>query len=334
MKRVYLLLTMAALFGSCSGSGGNGNTGVEADSAASDSCHTITEKTMEPAVAKSVRKHEADYFFVVFDSDHEDFINFGNSIDMLQNHPVKGGVAPAISPDGKSIAYTEVDLEYRTVHILDLETATDRTLDFGDHDVYSRSYSPDGNFLTLNYCNDNSEWKVAIYNLANDTYTFPQNQKQGEFHAPTFSPDGKYLVFHDMQKVYIMSFNNGTTELYRTVNCQDMCQQNDLAVNADCKFQLAGDHKHLVFNCADYSADRRDVNRLMYYDIETGGVVQLLAEDYSAIDFHISDDGNIYYLQGFPNYQTKVYMISLSDLKSTRISQKEFGKFSSLSVAY
>lgn len=318
--------------------GGGTSANQQSEQTAADSIGLASSQSpilgTQSVTSSDIHKHEADNFYAIYDSDKADTLFFGNGVDDLARAKVIGGVCPVISPDGKNIAYTEVDSEYRTIHLYNIESGLDKTIDFGNHDVYSKSFSPDGQYLALIYFNDNSEWKVLVHHIESGSYLIPVSQKDGDYYEPTFSPDGRYLVFHNSRKVFVLNFNNGDTKLYKSINCEELCQQNDLVVNSDSKFQLTSDGQQIIFNCEDYSAERRNVKRLMCYNIAQGSVSQILGDDYSAQDFQVSSDDNIYFLQGFADYTTRMYMARLSDLKPVRISSRQFGKFSMVSVAY
>lgn len=323
---------MLLVFALCS-CGGSSDTKTDtlADSTASvaDSLSGALKEDSEA----SARKHNADNFFAI--SYLNDGVYVGNNVEMLRRISIDGFSYPVLSPDGNTIAYSDSDTVASHIHLYDISTGEDSELDFGPFCCRSSSFDSDGNILAFTLCNLHDVSNVYIYNKKNlyKMMLSREGDTEGDYN-PTFSPDGAYLVFHNMRNVKIYSMNNGVPKFWQNIDCENFCQRNGLALTPDCKFQMTSDHRHIVYSCRVYSDELSDAYRLLLYDIETSSVKDIISDDYSCNDFQVSDEGCIYYIQQSPDSSKYLYMADLENLKPVRMSSVKLGEQPSLSIAY
>lgn len=324
---IYILLT-TILIASCGGKHQEPETAIESDTLALPSeIVSSLSKTQEDA---SKPAHNADNFFAI---EADGKIMVGNSADLLKTTEIKG-TDITLSPDGDQIAYTDTTDGRCSVHIYDINTKNDKSLDLGRYNYHSRSFSPDGHYLAVSCQFDEYSCMVLLYDMRDSTLTSIVNPDTKALYNPTFSPDGKLISCHDMQKVLIYTFIDGTAKHIRTISCGNLCVDNDLSINTLCKIQFTPGNDCIVYTCADYSSEREDLRHLNIYNISNGDIFKILPGDKSCKDFEVSDDGNIYFLMEADSCQSVACLASLSDLSPVTLSKDTFNNATALRVAY
>ena len=274
--------------------------------------------------------HNADNFFAI-ESDGK--VMVGSSADLLKTTDIKG-TDITLSPDGDLIAYTDTTDGRCSVHIYDINTKKDKSLSLGRYNYHSRSFSPDGNFLAVTCQLDELSCMVLLYDMRDSTLTSIVNPDTKALYNPTFSPDGRLISCHDMQKVLIYNFTDGKAKHIRTISCDNLCVDNDLSINQLCKIQLSPANDCIVYTCADYASEREDFRHLNIYNFSNGKILKILPSDKSCKDFEVSDDGNIYFLMEAGDSLSVACLANLSDPSPVAISKGKFSNATALRVAY
>lgn len=104
-------------------------------------------------------------------------------------------ITPALSPDGRFLAFSSNRSGYWDIYVLDLTAQTlTRVTDTPNYDA-APAWSPDGRWLAYeSYLDDNLEIQVSSFAPAPGEVlriTFDP----GADHSPAWSPDGRYLAF-------------------------------------------------------------------------------------------------------------------------------------------
>ena len=274
--------------------------------------------------------HNADNFFAI---EADGKIMVGNSADMLKDTEIKG-TDITLSPSGDIIAYTDTTDGRCSVHLYNINTKNDKSLELGRYNYHSRSFSPDGNYLAVSCQFDELSCMVILYDMRDSTLTSIVNPDTKALYNPTFSPDGRLLSCHDMQKVLVYKFDNGTAKHIKTISCDNLCLDNDLSINTLCKIQFTPGNDCIVYTCADYASEREDLRHLNIYNITNGDILKILPGDKSCKDFSVSDDGNIYFLMEADSSHAVAYLASLSNPSPVAISKDKFNNATALRVAY
>lgn len=309
--------------------GGSQDSSNGADSAAvSDSAGNVPESP-----AGEPRKYNADNFFAIDYSG--DGLYVGNNVEMLTRVDIQDCHNPVLAPDGNIIAYSDSDTVASHIHLYDISTGVDNVLDFGPFDCRSSSFNNDGSILAFTLMNLHDVSNVYIYDKKKlfKMMVSREGDTEGDYN-PTFSPDGAFLVFHNMRNVKIYSMKNGLPKFWKNINCENFCQRNGFAFTPDCKFQMTSDHKSIVYSCRVYSDELSDAYRLLIYDIATSSISEIISDDYSCNDFQVSDEGCIYYIQQSPDSSRYMYMVDLENLSPVKMSSVKLGEKPSLSIAY
>jgi Tol biopolymer transport system component len=119
-----------------------------------------------------------------------------------------GGVFPAVSPDGKRVALANGSLD-----VMNLDGSRRKTVLTAEH-IYSLSWAPHGDRIALThgplFQTPEGKADVDIETIAPDgTQRKPLTARAGNNAFPSFSPDGKQLVFRSTRdgakNLYIMN---------------------------------------------------------------------------------------------------------------------------------
>ncbi len=332
ISHYILSLIATAEIASCGGGQSKENTAADG-SKESDTlelpAETIKQITYEPTAAKKHAHETANFFAIEADGK----VMIGNSADILQTTLIHG-TDITLAPDGDIIAYTDTTGERSLVHLYDIKSQKDTTLDLGDYNYRARSFSPDGNYLAVSCQFDEFSCMVMLYGMYDSSITPIYNPDTKALFNPIFSPDGKMLSCHDMQKVLIYTIKDGEAKHTKTISCDNLCIDNDLSINPICKIQLTRDHKKIVYTCADYGTERENFRHLNIYDIKNGEILKILPADKSCQDFEVSEDDNIYFLMEEDSTHSVACLASLEDLSPVIISKENFANATALRVAF
>lgn len=320
---IYLLVALVMM--ACGGGGGENGALHERDSASS--------QLVEIENAVKPRKYNADNFFAISSPVNGIFV--GNNVEMMSRLDIDSFSVVTMAPDGNTLAYADSDTSERHLHIYKIDSGDDSELDLGPFDTCPADFDASGNILALAVRNLYDVSEIYLVDIKNRTKTMvsEKGNVDGDYN-PTFSPDGAYLVFHNMRKVKIYSISNGSPKLWQSIDCENFCQRNDLVLTPDCKFQMTSDHKHIVFSCLDYSTEVNDSYRLIMYDMSTMEIHDLISDESSCRDFQVSDLGAVYYIQVSADSTKQLYMADLENISTVRVSDKPLCDSVSLSIAY
>ena len=188
--------------------------------------------------------------FFVFDVNTNIFT--GNTPETMDIMEEITGVKAAISHDGVKIAYVRPTPAPSSVYVYDRYERDDKYLEFpADAEVSDPVFSPDGKFLAvrISLAGENLS-RAALYDLRKDTFKIISKDNLPVFN-PTFSPEGKKMVFHDMTKVFVYNFNGFSSRLVRTIGCEEFCTENSTGISENSKFQITDDENFIyyTYNC-------------------------------------------------------------------------------------
>ncbi len=280
----------------------------------------------------TAKRHQTCNFYA-FDINTNIYI--GNSIEDLDIIDDITGVETALSPDGKIVAYASKNVKPGSVYLYDIKNKCNRHLDFPISDEISKPFfAPQGDFLAVSALSPDTQLpKILLYDLRKDTFKIVGRENMGGFN-PTFSPNGKKIVFHDMEKVYIYDYNGNTcVKLSKTIPCGEFCPQDKMGISSVCKFQLSSDEKYMYYTYDYWDSDTVRSIAFACYDISSGKIEYLSKKEKSCCDFHASDDGNVYFLLQ-DSLNCFLYLTENGSKKSSKVFGKNFETPCSFSISY
>ncbi len=130
-------------------------------------------------------------------------------------------VNPAISPDGRRVAFASNRSGYWDIYLLDLDSGgITRITDTLDYDG-APAWSPDNQWLVYEtYINDNLEIKIQSVFTVSDTVQLTNNS--GADFSPAWSPGGRQIAFVSNQsgenEIWVANLDNGEDERFMEVS--------------------------------------------------------------------------------------------------------------------
>jgi TolB protein len=223
------------------------------------------------------------------------------------------GYQHSISPDGNAIAFTETDsmgnryigvYKIQPAGILPLTPDIIRYTAVPGQNSYEPKYSPDGKNLVFNYWNSN-DWDIAIVSADNSNYvnlTEPYRVSTGftsGFYSPSWSPDSKSIVTHDMSNVYEFDLQGNILNKYPMTK---VLTDAKIYPSSASMFTYNKDKTHLIFDGENemfFENLEEPVNGIYSYDIKNNSIKMISSMDYSSIHPVISYAGNKIYYSAF-----------------------------------
>ena len=132
---------------------------------------------------------------------------FAIAADAMSGRQVTTGpdhLAPAVSPDGRTIVFSRYDGRFR-LYAVDADGSNERKL---IDDGHKASFSPDGRTIVFESQRQYRDWGKTVFAMDADG-TDERPLARGE--APSFSPDGSRVIFQAGQSIHVVDAD-GTDE--------------------------------------------------------------------------------------------------------------------------
>lgn len=181
------------------------------------------------------------------------------------------------APDSKKIMWSDAEFRLKYIDVNSREVTLVDTSKFGEIQDYT--WSPDGQWITYSKESDNDMSVVWVYNTQNGE-KFRVTEGWYSSSGPTFSTDGKYLVFEsqrtfdpvyswvewnyayeDMEKIYLATLQKSTPSPFQPENDQvstdgtnEEKKEGEEQGEADVKIDREGIHNRIVALPVDASS--------------------------------------------------------------------------------
>jgi dipeptidyl aminopeptidase/acylaminoacyl peptidase len=153
------------------------------------------------------------------------------------------GVDPAISPDGKTVAFTQNDAEgNRRIATVDVATGKVTVVSGipGKNEFMPR-WSADGKELFFSHF-DESDWSFAKVNATGGGFAVVVDKAVRQVAAASPLPDGKRWLCHDLEGFYLLTFGDdgkaSFTDLPQVKTESGLSMPSQIAVSADGAFAI------------------------------------------------------------------------------------------------
>jgi TolB protein len=227
---------------------------------------------------------------------------FMANMDASVVRKLNDGVFPAISPDGKMVAFATVDRTggkyIRRIAVIDIGTGATRVFDKVPSDnSYNPVWSPDGNWLAFTTRAD-GVWNLAI--VKPDGTDFKVIKKGEQQNAALFSPcwagDGKSLFCQGLTQIYRIWLDGSVIEKWEIGTIVP-----NGSMSGDGRIDLAPDgHRLLLSVDMNEEYNRKDwdgpVPALWSFDLSSGVAVRLTSNELFAWDGCWLDDSNLMFV--------------------------------------
>ncbi|MCQ2974556.1 MAG: hypothetical protein MJ211_07060 [Bacteroidales bacterium] len=293
MKNLITLLTLIAFLPSCDKKTTISNK-IDNQTQKIDNQAIIVNQNNKP---KSINtQYGPDYYFVVA---FYKSVFYGNSLENLSEINIESAQLD-LSPDGKKIAYSTYQNGRQNIKLIEIDTKKEDLLSLPEFGTIMGAWNRDGKHIVISCTNQETNFysQPVIYDLDNNKMIYVSWLKSNtDYYNPTFSPNGKKLVFHDIERIYICDFNDGKVDLDKTISCEELCKFDNLGFSDLCKFQLTSDSKYLVFSAEiDVTLDNMCPNLMLFsLNLNNGNIKQLTQSNITIADFVVAAGNEIYF---------------------------------------
>jgi dipeptidyl aminopeptidase/acylaminoacyl peptidase len=182
----------------------------------------------------------------------------------------RGNFSPRWSPDGKSVAYTQMNAKGTDANVFVADVNSGRPVNVTPHTgeqlYFASAWSPDGRRLLINSNATNGYENVALLEVATKKLEWLTHEKW-EMQAGHFSPDGKSVTWEaDVDgntDIYLHRLDSGKTELL------PLQKGVNRLGGAESAFTRDGSHLLYIHNGPDSPADA------WTHDLSTGHSLQV-----------------------------------------------------------
>jgi TolB protein len=247
------------------------------------------------------------------------------SISNLEGSVVRqlsDGVFPAISSDGKFVAFTMVENatgQYiRRLAIVEIGSATRRIFtEIPSDNSYHADWSPDGNWILFTLRSD-GVWSFGIVKADGTNFRFIRkgDQEKVAFYSPCWAADGNSVFCQDMTNIYRIALDGSIQSQWQIRKIMP-----NGGMTGDARIDVSPDgHRLLLSADMDEEYERKDwdgpVPALWSFDLSTGAAVRLTSKNLFAWDGCWLDDANILFVSQRPgDKQAALYRTNGKNLK-------------------
>jgi len=231
------------------------------------------------------------------------------------------GIFPAISPDGKFVAFTMVEniqgQSSRRLAVIEISSGARRMLsEIPSDNSYYAQWSPDGNWLLLALRSD-GVWNLGVIKGDGTNFKFvKKGYANVTFYSPCWASDGKSIFCQDTTNIYRIALDGSIQAQWQIGKIMP-----NGGMTGEARIDISPDgHRLLLSVDMDEEYDRKDwdgpVPALWSFDLSTGAAVRLTSKNLFAWDGCWLDDTNILFVSQRPgDKQAALYRATGKNLK-------------------
>ena len=189
------------------------------------------------------------------------------------------GGDPDLSPDGTKVAYTKLEHggAIRRIECVDLKSGTTTFLNNCEH-CFGPVWSPDGNHIVFNDF-DGNEWYILLLDLNGNAAPVDHPRAlitRGGFYAPTWSDDGKKLLVHTLDDLFIVGLDGTILDSMPITRLRK-----DPSHSSGTRYLLSRDETRIIFDMElDAQAVDDSPSAIYVYDRRTKTTRKVSPEGY------------------------------------------------------
>ncbi|TDG37320.1 hypothetical protein EZJ43_04165 [Pedobacter changchengzhani] len=234
-----------------------------------------------------------------------------SSIDTLKQISFGGATDPAISPDGKKMAYTVIDsAKHRTIWVADLENKSQLQLKVNSDNYYQAMWSPRGDKIAFNIFTPANVWKIGLINADNTGFIILSNTTKINAYSPTWKSESEILA-HDLSNLYTF---DSSGKIIKTESIAKLIGA-DYLISSSNRFFYTRDGKKLVFNAGtNEKIDGLEgpMEAVYILDLTTKKIEKISPNGMNVTYIFLTADDRIFYSGGEKPFTKR--MIYISDL--------------------
>lgn len=227
------------------------------------------------------------------------------SIDTIKQISFGGATNPAISPDGKKLAYAVTDsASHRSIWVADMENKSQLQLLANSGNYYQAMWSPDGSVLAFSIFNSKNIWKIGVAKPDNTGLLVLDSASKINVFSPTWKNEQE-LIGHDLVNLYTFDISG------KLKNTQSIAALigNDFAIASSNRFFYTSDSKKLVFNANNKTGEMTEAVYIL--DFSSKKVDRISAEGMNVPYVFVTADDRIFYSGAEKSSTNKIYVSDL-----------------------
>ncbi len=181
------------------------------------------------------------------------------------------GSDPALSADGKYVAYTDYSNDKRHVTMLNLTSKQNTPVNISNDNNYGPVWSPDSKLLALSVFK-NRNWYIGVVNKENSIFKYITDKLTRGAFSPAWTGDSKRLIVHDLDKIFMFDLDGN---VLKTFSVREVAK--NYSVSSSTRFTLTPDEKNLIYSAGvDEEGDFEEPPEAIFsYNIENKKITRL-----------------------------------------------------------
>lgn len=202
---------------------------------------------------------------------------------------------PAVTQDGKLLAYTyfSEESDERTIRLMETSSDQDHQLNVPSQNFYGPIWNHQGTRLAFSVFERDELWKIGLIDRDNQGYTLLDSASQIDFYSPTWRAEDQ-VVAHDLVHLYTLDMDGQIVEKLLL----DSLVGSDFNRSSDDQYYFSQDNSSIIFQSgnpkelASFQGPMQSVFRL---NLEDEKIEQLTPDSMHVRRLIVAGDDQIYY---------------------------------------